>query len=226
MWKRCCPRPAKEPCNLPQSPSRIRLLCVDDHRIVLDGLVLLIGREPDMEVVATAPTGELAVARFGEHRPDVTLMDLQLPGMSGLQAIRAIRAEAPDARIVVLTMFQGDEDIYRAYEAGVMGYLLKDTLADDLTRVTREIHAGQQSVPDTIAARLASRQSMSQLTAREIQVVQLIAKGMRNKEIAVALGITEHTAKVHVRHIIHKFRVHDRAAIIALAIKRGLLHLD
>ena len=205
---------------------RIRLLCVDDHRIMLKGLTLLIGHEPDMEVVATADSGETAVLRYREHRPDVVLMDLQLPTMSGLDAIRAIRAEAPDARIIVLTMHQGAEDIHHALAAGAASYLLKDALSDDLIRMVREVAAGRHTLPDDVSARLAERRRMPLLTPREIEVVKLLAKGMRNKEIAVALGVAEDTAKAHVRHVIAKMDVHDRSAVIGAAVRRGILHMQ
>jgi len=205
---------------------RIRVLCVDDHRVVLDGLALLIGRQPDMEVVASAATGEQAVALFRQHQPDVTLMDLQLPTMTGLEAIRAIRREYPGARVVVLTMYQGDEDIYRALEAGAATYLLKDALSDELVRVVREVHAGGRPIPPNVTAQLAARKTHPPLTPREVDVVELISKGMRNKEIAVALGITEETAKVHVKNILAKLNVHDRAAVITVALRRGMIHVN
>jgi two-component system NarL family response regulator len=209
----------------PHPERRIRLLCVDDHRVMLDGLALLIGRQPHMEVVASATSGEQAVDLFRRHQPDVTLMDLQLPTMSGLEAIGAIRRIDPNARIVVLTMYQGDEDIYRALEAGAAAYLLKDTLAEDLVRVIREVHSGSRPIPPDVAAALAARRSQPSLTPREIGVVQLIAEGMRNKEIAVALGISEQTAKVHVKNILAKLNVSDRSAVIAVAVRRGIIHI-
>jgi two-component system NarL family response regulator len=209
----------------PRPGGRIRLLCVDDHRVMLDGLALLIGRQPQMEVVASATSGEQAVDLFRRHRPDVTLMDLQLPTMSGLEAIGEIRRLQPDARIVVLTMYQGDEDIYRALEAGAAAYLLKDTLSEDLVRVIREVHGGNRPIPPDVAAALAARKAQPSLTPREVGVVQLIAQGMRNKEIAVALGISEQTAKVHVKNILAKLNVSDRSAVIAVAVRRGIIHI-
>lgn len=208
------------------APRHIRVLCVDDHRILLRGLALLIGHEPDMEVVATADSGELAVLRCREHRPDIVLMDLQLPGMSGLEAIRAIRSEAPATKIIVVTMHQGTDDIYHAMAAGAASYILKDALSDDLIRLVREVHAGRHTLPDDVTARLEARQRMPLLTQREIDVVRLIAKGMRNKEIAVALGIAEDTAKSHVRHVMAKLDVHDRSAVIGAAVHRGILHMQ
>ena len=205
--------------------SPIRVLCVDDHRVMLDGLALLIGRQPDMEVIASATSGEQAVELYARHLPDITLMDLQLPTMSGLEAIREIRRTHPDARIVVLTMYQGDEDIYRALEAGAAAYLLKDTLAEDLVHVIRQVHTGSRPIPPDVAAALAVRKEHPVLTPREIEVVQLISQGLRNKEIAVALGISEQTAKVHVKNILAKLNVSDRSAVVAVAVRRGIIHI-
>jgi two-component system NarL family response regulator len=204
---------------------RIRVLCVDDHRIVREGIALIIGREPDMEVVASAATGEEAVHLFERHQPDVTLMDLQLGAMSGVDAIRAIRLGAPEARVVVLTMYQGDEDIHRALEAGAVTYLLKDTLSDDLIRVVRDVHSGEHPVSADVQARLAERADRPTLTPREIQVVELISQGMRNREIAVSLGISEKTAQVHVKNILAKLSVTDRTAAVNVALRRGIVHI-
>jgi two-component system NarL family response regulator len=204
---------------------RIRVVCVDDHRVMLDGLALLIGRQPDMEVVASAVNGEQAVEVYQRHRPDVTLMDLQLPTMSGLEAIREIRRLDAAARIVVLTMYQGDEDIYRSLEAGAATYLLKDALSADLVRVIRDVHAGERPIPADVAALLEGRKKQPALTPREVDVVRLIAEGMRNKEIAVTLGISEQTAKVHVKNILAKLSVNDRAAVIPVALRRGIIHI-
>jgi DNA-binding NarL/FixJ family response regulator len=209
-----------------ETQSVIRVLCVDDHRVVLDGLTLLIGRQPDMALVASACSGEEAVELFRAHRPDVTLMDLQLPTMSGLDTIRAIRSEDPDARIIVLTIYRGDEDIYRALHAGAVTYVLKNALSDELVDTVRSVHAGASPMAPDVGALLAVRDANPVLTPREVDVVHLIAKGMRNKEIAVTLGITRETAKVHVKHILAKLNVSDRAAVIAVAIRRGLLHLE
>src|SRR4029450_4505733 len=159
--------------------NRMRVLCVDDHRVMLDGLALLIGSQPDMEVVASATSGEQAVELYSCHLPDITLMDLQLPTMSGLEAIGEIRRAPPAARIVVLTMYQGDEDIYRALEAGAAAYLLKDTLAEDLVNVIRQVHTGNRPIPPDVAAALAVRKVQPSLTPREIEVAHLIAQRMR-----------------------------------------------
>jgi DNA-binding NarL/FixJ family response regulator len=203
----------------------VRVLCVDDHRVVREGLAAMIGRQPDMQVVASAATGEQAVDLFRELRPDVTLMDLQLPTMSGLEAIRAIRGVDADARIIVLTMYQGEEDIFRALEAGAASYLLKDSISDDLTTMIREVQAGRRPITPIIAQLLSTRATQAPLTAREVEVVGLIAKGLRNKEIATELHITEETAKVHVRRVFVKLNVNDRTAAVHVALQRGIIHL-
>lgn len=203
----------------------IRVLCVDDHRLMREGISRIVGVQPDMTVVAEASDGEGAVRQFLQHQPDVTLMDLQLPDMSGLQAIRAIHARHPAARIVVLTMYQGDEDIHRAVEAGAMGYLLKDTLPDDLIRVIRDVHAGRRGISPEIAAVLEARASQPTLTVRELQVLELLATGRRNKEIAAELGISGDTASAHIKSIFLKFNVHDRTAALAEALRRGIIHI-
>lgn len=203
----------------------IRVLCVDDHRLMREGIARIVGVQPDMTVVAQASDGEQAVEQFLRFRPDVTLMDLEMPTMRGVQAIHAIRRHAPDARIVVLTMYHGDEDIHRAVAAGAVGYLLKDTLPDDLIRVIREVHSGQRAIPPEIAAALEQRASQPTLTLREFQVLELLATGKRNKEIAASLGISADTASAHVKSIFQKFNVHDRTAALAEALRRGIIHL-
>ena len=206
-------------------PSPISVLCVDDHRIVREGIGLIIAREPDMEVVGSAATGEEAVAVFTRERPDVTLMDLQLPTMSGLEAIHAIRREDADARIIVLTMYQGDEDIHRALTAGATTYLLKDTLSDDLIRFVREVHAGRRPIRPDVKARLDERATQPTLTPREVQVMELVSEGKRNKEIAVRLGISEETVQVHLKNIFAKLKVGERTAAVNVAIRRGIVHI-
>jgi two-component system NarL family response regulator len=204
----------------------IRILCVDDHRIVREGIELIIARQPDMEVVGSAASGQESLTLYREQRPDVTLMDLQLGAMSGVDAIRGIQAFDGAARIIVLTMYQGDEDIFRALEAGAVTYLLKDTLSEDLIDVVRQVHAGVRPKfsPD-VQARLDERAGRQSLTPREIQVVELIGRGLRNKEIAASLGITEETAQVHVRNILSKLKVQDRTAAIRVALQRGIIHI-
>jgi len=202
----------------------ITVLCVDDHPVVLDGISQKISSQDDMRVVGLATDGRQAVELFKRHRPDVTLMDLQLPTMSGLQAIRAIRSEDAKARIVVLTMYQGDEDIFRALESGAATYLLKDTLSDDLVRVVREVYAGSTTLPPNVATRLAARSTQRGLTTREVEVLGWIAEGMRNKEIGAALHISEETVQVHVKNILSKLGVNDRTAAVTVAFRRGIIH--
>ena len=208
-----------------ESTDPIRILCVDDHRLVREGIVALISGQPDMQVVATAATGQQAIALFRRYRPDITLMDLQLAGMTGLDAVKAIHEVDGHARIIMLTMHSGEEDIYRALAAGVSTYLLKDTVAADLIRVIREVHRGQRPIGRDIQARLAQRASHPALTSREVQIVELIAQGFRNKQIANALEISEETVAVHMRNIFAKLGVQDRTAVLAVAVKRGLIHL-
>ena len=203
----------------------IRVLCADDHRLMREGIARIVGVQSDMTVVAQASDGEQAVAQFLQHRPDVTLMDLEMPKMNGVRAIQAIRNHQPQARIVVLTMYHGDEDIHRAIAAGAMGYLLKDTLPDDLIRVIREVHSGRRAIPPEIAAVLEQRASQPTLTFRESQVLELLATGKRNKEIAAALGISGDTASAHIKSIFQKFNVHDRTAALAEALRRGIIHI-
>jgi two-component system, NarL family, response regulator len=206
--------------------SQIRVLCVDDHRLMREGIVRILGLEPDITVVAQASTGGEAVDGFIANRPDVTLMDLQLPGMTGVQAIDRIRQVSPDARIVVLTMYQGDEDIFRALEAGANGYLLKDTLPQELVHAIREVHAGRQLIPADIQAKLATRGNQPVLTARELQVLELLARGMRNKEVGRHLNISEDTVRAYTRSIFVKLNVHDRTAALSEALRRGLVHIN
>lgn len=203
----------------------IRILCVEDHRIVREGIRLLLEREPDLAVVAVAENGEQALAEHRAHRPDVTLMDLQLPGMSGLEAIRAIRKDYPDARIVVLTMYQGDEAIFSALEAGATTYLLKDSLADELIDVVRSVHAGGRPMLPAIEAKLSEHSNRPRLTPREVEVIKLVSEGFRNREIAAMLGISEETAQVHLRNIFQKLGTRDRTAAVQVALRRGILQV-
>lgn len=205
---------------------RIRVLCVDDHRIVREGLRMIIDSEPDMTVVDAAGTGGEGVARYRQHAPDITLMDLQLPDMGGVDAIRAIRLVDRAARIIVLTMYKGDEDIHRAIDAGASTYLLKDTLADDLPRIVREVYEGRQTLPADVLARLEERAASPTLTSREVEVMRLVATGRRDKEIAIALSISNQTVRVHIKNIYAKLGVSDRTEAMNVAIRRGIVHID
>lgn len=206
--------------------SRIRILCVDDHRIVREGIALIISRQPDMRVVAFAATGDEAVQKFEQHRPDITLMDLRLGKTSGLDAIMAIRRQHGDARIIVLTMYQGDEDIHQALKTGAATYLLKDALADDLIRVVREVHAGGHPIGEDVRARLDERATHPTLTPREVQVLKLVAVGHRNKEIAALLGLSDETVPVHLKNIFSKLGVNERTAAVNVALRRGIVHIE
>ena len=204
----------------------ITVLCVDDHPIVREGLSMIINGEPDMTVVDAAATGGEAIARYRQHAPDITLMDLQLPDMGGVDAIRAIRELDHDARIIVLTMYKGDEDIHRALGAGASTYLLKDAIADDLPRIVRDVHAGLRRLPLDVQARLEEREAQPALTSREVEVMKLVAAGRRDKEIAIALSISSLTVRVHVKNIFAKLGVGDRTEAMSVAIRRGIIHID
>ena len=208
------------------TPPPIRVLCVDDHRIVREGIALIIEREPDLSVVAMAATADEAVAEFRRHVPDVTLMDLRLGTSSGIDAVREIRREHPAARIVVLTMYRGDEDIHRALSAGAVTYLLKDALSDDLIRTVREVHAGGNPLGPDVKARLDERAAHRPLTPREIEVLQLVSQGKRNKEIAALLGLSVDTVPVHLKNVFAKLHVKDRTAAVHVGLRRGILHID
>ena len=203
----------------------IRILVVDDHHVVRQGIVALIKSVEDMTVVAEAADGKQAVDLFRKHRPDVTIMDLRLPVMTGVEAITEIRRESPAARIIVLTTFDGDEDIYRALQAGARGYLLKDMFGDDLMDAIRAVHAGKSRIPAAVAQRLADRMVGSELTARELEVLKLIVAGKSNKEIGSALSISEATVKTHINNSLNKMGVSDRTQAATTALQRGIVHL-
>ena len=203
----------------------IRLLVVEDHHIVRQGLVSLLNSVPDMEVVAEASDGHIGVELFRKHQPDVTLMDLRLPTLAGAEAVAKIRAEFPAARIIVLTTFDGDEDIYRALQAGARGYLLKGMFGDELLDAIRAVHAGKTRIPPVVAERLANRMGGPSLTAREMEVLELIVRGQSNKEIGGSLGISEATVKTHINSILSKLGVSDRTQAATTAIQRGIVYL-
>jgi two-component system NarL family response regulator len=190
------------------------------------GLMATISPEPDMTVVASASTGREGLELYRQHRPDITLMDLKMPDMGGVEAIRTIRAEFSSAKIIVLSTYQGDEDIYRALEAGAVTYLLKDMIAEKMMGVIRAVAAGGRPILPEVAQQLTGRMFQAALTNREIEVLQLMARGMRNKEIAADLKISGETVEGHVKKILAKLAVHDRTEAVAVAIRRGIVHLD
>jgi two-component system NarL family response regulator len=204
----------------------IRIMIVDDHPIVRQGFAGMIATEPSLQVVAEAGNGAQAIEEFRKHRPDITLMDLRMPGMSGVQAITEIRKEFPNSRIIVLTTYDGDEDIYRALQAGALGYLLKDMYCDQILEAINTVHSGRRSIPSQIADRLAERIGGQDLTSRELEVLELIAKGNSNKQVASILSITEPTVKGHVSNILSKLGAGDRTQAVTLAIQRGIVHLE
>jgi DNA-binding NarL/FixJ family response regulator len=203
----------------------IRILSVDDHPLLREGIAALIGIQSDMQLIGEASNGREALEQFRTHRPDVTLMDLQMPEMSGIDAISAIRGEFPDARIIVLTTHAGDFQISRALKAGARGYLLKDMLRQELLETIRAVHAGQKRLSSEAAAEIAEHATDDVLTPREIDVLRLIAKGNANKEIAGQLSLNEETVKGHVKNILAKLGVHDRTHAVTIGLKRGIIAL-
>ena len=204
----------------------IRILITDDHPVVREGLAAMIERRPDMTVVGEAGNGLEAVERFRSCQPDVALMDLRMPEMDGVEAITAIRREFPAARIIVLTTFDGDEDIYRGLRAGARGYLLKDAGREGLLEAIRAVHAGQSWIPPDVASKLAERVTGPDLTAREMDVLSLLAEGRSNQAIAALLFISEATVKTHVNSILTKLGVADRTQAVTTALRRGIVHLE
>jgi len=215
----------KPSAALAKCPQTIRVLIAEDHVIVRDGLAAIINQEDDMTVVAEAGDGSEAVALWKAHHPDVILMDLRMPGLSGVNAIYELRAADPSVRVIVLTTFDGDEDIYRAMRAGAMAYLLKDVKREELFQCIREVRAGRYFLLPNVAAKLAGRQCADELTPRELEVLRLLAEGKPNKLIAADLGIGEVTVKSHVRAIFTKLNVLSRTEAIAAASRSGLIHV-
>jgi DNA-binding NarL/FixJ family response regulator len=204
---------------------RIRVFSVDDHPLLREGIAAIIDNQPDMVMVAQAASSQDAIQQFRKHRPDVTLMDLRLPDGSGIETMIAIRAEFRDARIIMLTTFEGDVEIKNALESGARGYMLKSMPPKELVEVIRQVHAGKKSIPPQLAAQLAEHMSDEALTEREIQVLSQIAGGNRNRDIAEQLFISEETVKVHIKHIMEKLGASDRTQAVAIGIRRGIIQL-
>ena len=207
------------------SSRKIRVLSVDDHPLLREGLAAIVNNQDDMEMVAQAASGREAIQLFRQHRPDVTLMDLRMPDSSGIDVVSAIVGEFPDARIVMLTTFEGDVEIQRSLAAGARGYLLKTTPPAELVEVIRQVHAGKKRIPHEVAAQLAEHIADERLTGREIDVLQHVASGNRNRDIAEQLLISEETVKVHVKHIMEKLGARDRTSAVAIAVRRGIIQL-
>ena len=205
--------------------TRIRVFSVDDHPLLREGIAAIINNQPDMVMVAQAANGQDAVEQFRKHKPDVTLMDLRLPDRNGIETMIAIRSEFEDARVIMLTTFEGDVDIKRALEAGARGYMLKSMPPKDLVDVIRQVHAGKKRIPPQLAAQLAEHMSDEALTEREVEVLGQIAGGNRNRDIAERLFITEETVKVHIKHIMEKLGASDRTQAVAIGIRRGIIQL-
>ncbi len=203
----------------------IRILCVEDHPVFREGLRTIIGHEPDMLLVAHAGNAVQAIAEFRSHRPDVTLMDMRLPGANGTDILIAIRGEFPQARVIMLTTSDGDVEIQRAMRAGASAYMLKSMPMDELLSVIRSVHAGRKHIPPDVAARLAEYMGEDDLTSRELEVLRLIREGYRNKQIADQLSISENTVNFHVKNLMEKLRANDRTHAVTIALRRGLLQI-
>jgi DNA-binding NarL/FixJ family response regulator len=206
-------------------PQPIRILTVDDHALMRNGIAGLVNAEPDMKMIAEAATGVEAIKQFRQHRPDITLMDLQLPDMSGIEAIMGIRGDFPEARTIVLTTYSGDVQVVRALRAGARSFLLKNRVSRELPDVIRSVHAGQKRIPPEIAAALAEHAGEESLSPRELEVLELIARGNANKEIAARLAIAEGTVKSHITRILAILRANDRTHAVTIGLKRGIIDL-
>ena len=204
---------------------QIRVFSVDDHPLLREGIAALVNNQPDMVLVAEASNGAEAIQLFKQHLPDVTLMDLRLPDMSGIDIVIAIRSEFPEARIIMLTTFEGDVEIHRALQAGARGYLLKNMPPSELIEVIRQVHAGKKRIPPEIASLLAEHMSDQNLTEREVEVLRQVADGNRNRDIAKNLFISEETVKVHIKHIMEKLGASDRTQAVSIGIRRGIIQL-
>ena len=215
----------KEDVLVSNEATSIRILAADDHALLRQGIASLVNAQPDMELIAQAATGQEAIEQFRRHRPDVTLMDLQMPGMNGIEAIIGIRGEFPLARIIVLTTYAGDMQVVRALRAGARGYLLKGNVHSDLVETIRAVHAGRKRVPAEIAAELAQHAGEDDLTAREMDVLRLLAGGNANKQIAAQLSISEETVKSHVVRIFDKLGARDRTHAVVIGVQRGFIEL-
>ena len=208
-----------------EATGTIRVLCVDDHPLVRKGIASILANESDMVLVAEAGGGRKAVALFKELKPDVVLMDLRMPELDGTTATRMIRQEAPEARIIALTSYDGDQDIYRALEAGVRGYILKEMVHTEVVKAIRTVHSGKRLMPQEVAERLSEYFPQVALTPREVEVLGCVAKGMANKEIATKLGTASGTVKMHIQNILAKLGASDRTHAVTIAMERGILHL-
>ena len=204
-------------------PQLIHILCVDDHPLLREGIAAIINNQPDMLLVAEATNGTEGIERFRKYRPDVTLMDLRLPDMSGVDSLIAIRTDFPEARIIMLTTFEGDVEVRRALEAGARAYLVKSMPHKDLVDAIRRVHTGKKSIPPLIATRLAEHLSDETLTPREIEILRCVAEGNRNREIADRLFISEETVKVHIKHVMEKLGATHRTQAVAIAFRRGII---
>jgi DNA-binding NarL/FixJ family response regulator len=204
---------------------KIGILVADDHFIVRMGLIALVNTEPNMVIVGEAADGNQAVELFGKHKPDLVLMDLRMPIKDGIEATLEIRSHDPNARVLILTTFDGDTDIYKAMQAGAQGYVLKNATGQELIPAIQAVASGQRWIPKEIAKRLASRKLFEELTQREVQVLQLLVKGLANKQIGDHLGISEHTVKDHLKSVFGKLQVEDRTKAVTAAIQRGIIHL-
>jgi len=205
--------------------NRIRILCVDDHHLIREGIAAVINNQPDLALIAVASSGTEGIQKFRESMPDITLMDLRLPDMSGVDSLIAIRAETPEAKIIMLTTFEGDVEIQRAFTAGARAYMLKTMPPKELVDVIRQVHAGKKRIPAEIATHLAEHLSDEALTVREIDVLRYVAGGNRNRDIGARLFISEETVKVHIKHIMEKLGASDRTQAVAIAVKRGIIQL-